>query len=96
MDLTCRAAYGRDIDSSLLGAAPGTLTGGKKAELTGDVLGYAQQIADNEVAHVRFLRQALGSSAVDRPALNIGEALNFTREGYCETHNLSGIFCTCV
>ncbi|WP_424952113.1 ferritin-like domain-containing protein [Deinococcus sp.] len=38
------------------------------------IQGYAQEIATDELNHVKFLRQVLGSSAVDRPVLDIGPA----------------------
>ena len=36
----------------------------------------AAEIARNEIAHVSFLRQALGAAAVAIPAINIGTAFS--------------------
>ena len=59
-------------------AAPGTVTGGAQANLSGDplVLAYAREIAADETAHVTFLRAAIGSSAVAMPNINIGGGTN--------------------
>jgi hypothetical protein len=50
----------------------GTATGPRKVNFTDPVISqYAQEIAADEIAHVAFLRQALGSAAVAQPAINI-------------------------
>jgi hypothetical protein len=51
----------------------GTVTGGRKVTFTDPaVAGYAREIAGDEIAHVNFLRAALGSSAVAMPSIDVG------------------------
>lgn len=68
------AANGTGLASTLLtgtGTA-GAVTGGRKANLNDPIVAnYAREIAQDELAHVEFLRNALGSGAVAMPALDI-------------------------
>ena len=66
------AATGSGIAANLRGSAPGMLTGGKQVTF-GDatVASYAREIAADETAHVTFLRNQLGTAAVNMPAINI-------------------------
>ncbi len=70
------AVYGHGLseaDSTGVGGPPGAVTGGSKVPFKDKyVLAYATEIANDELNHVRFLRSALGSAAVARPAINIG------------------------
>jgi len=72
-----RAATGSGLATSDIGSNPGAVTGG--AQVTG--LTTAQQNILNEIAydeqqHVRFLRSALGSAAVSRPAIDLTNSFN--------------------
>lgn len=75
------AAFGVGLDASLLGGVgtPGTVAlpagpaGRPRAvNFTDPIIAqYAREIAQDEIAHVRFLRTALGSAAAAQPAINI-------------------------
>ncbi|WP_374293471.1 ferritin-like domain-containing protein [Sphingomonas sp.] len=60
------------------GTAGGTVTGGARVDFTSDpnVGAYAREIAADELAHVQFLRTALGSAAVAMPNINISGDAN--------------------
>ncbi len=68
------AVFGTGLPSSLLGGTGtrGEATGGRKVNFTDTVVRqYAVEIAQDERAHVEFLRTALGAAAVAQPAINI-------------------------
>ncbi|MBX9459539.1 MAG: ferritin-like domain-containing protein [Rhizobium sp.] len=68
------AATGKGLknsDTTGTGAL-GEVKGGKKVKFKSDLIKeYAQEIANDEEAHVKFLRTALGASAVARPTINL-------------------------
>lgn len=67
------ATTGQGIPANLTtgSVAAGPTTGGRQVALSGVVLQVAQEIAADEIAHVVFLRQALGAQAVAKPAINL-------------------------
>ena len=72
-----RAVRGEGLPDDLIGGTtpPGGVSGGRQVEFESDnVRAYAEEIAADELAHVRFLRSALGGAAVSRPAIDIDAA----------------------
>lgn len=68
------AALGAPLSPASTGGVgtAGTVTGGRAVSFTDQVVAqYAREIAQDEINHVLFLRQALGSAAVALPSLNI-------------------------
>ena len=70
------AAFGKGLSDADAGGGPASI-GGKKLVYTGQpidgaVQAYIEEIANDEIAHVQFLRKALGAKAVPRPLINIG------------------------
>lgn len=72
-----RAATGAGLSDADAGSNPGTVTGGSQVAFkTPAIQQYAMEIANDELAHVRFLRSALGSAAVSRPAIDLTNSFN--------------------
>jgi hypothetical protein len=72
-----RAAFGRGLASTDIGGRgnPGGVTGGRRVRFaTAAIREYAEEIAHDEEAHVRFLRSALGSARVARPKIDFTTA----------------------
>jgi hypothetical protein len=66
-----RATTGKGIDAADLGSNPGQVQGGRKVSFQDKAIReFADELAENELAHVRFYRRTLGSQAVDRPAID--------------------------
>ncbi|KAG2501844.1 hypothetical protein HYH03_000342 [Edaphochlamys debaryana] len=68
------AAYGKPIAKSFWGEGGKEPLGCEKAKLSHSYFNVADEIAQDEIAHVRLLRQVLGDKAVDQPLLDIGNA----------------------
>jgi hypothetical protein len=67
-----RAATGTGLQTADIGTNPGTVTGGTKVPgLSSAQQSILNEIAFDEQSHVQFLRKALGSAAVARPALDL-------------------------
>lgn len=69
------ASFGTGLSADLLSGTGtrGEATGGRQATFTDPVVRqYAREIANDEIAHVRFLRMALGSAANAQPPIDIG------------------------
>jgi hypothetical protein len=74
-----RGVYGEGLDDDQIDGVgtPGRVTGGRKVTFeTRLARQYAQEIAHDERAHVDFLRSALGSARVARPAIDLKDAFS--------------------
>lgn len=68
------AATGSPIPDQLRGGGPPSIGCQKAHFYSTDAQAYATELANDEINHVRVLRQALGDAAVAIPQLNIGDA----------------------
>ena len=69
------AVFGQGLPANMLTGvgAQGSVIGGRKVAFQDPVVAqYAKEIALDEIAHVAFLRSALGMSAVAQPQIDIG------------------------
>jgi hypothetical protein len=69
-----RAVTGSGLSDDMVTGTgtPGAVTGGRKVPFkTAVIRKYAEEIASDEKQHVAFLRAALGSAAVSRPAISL-------------------------
>ena len=72
-----RAATGVGLSDADAGSNAGAVTGGTQVTFTNPAIQeYAMEIANDELAHVRFLRSALGSAAVSRPQIDLMGSFN--------------------
>jgi hypothetical protein len=72
-----RAATGQGLSTIDAGSGAGAVTGGSMVSFpTATLQQYAFEIAQDELNHVRFLRKALGSAAVARPAIDLTNSFN--------------------
>ncbi|HEV3410471.1 MAG TPA: ferritin-like domain-containing protein, partial [Chthoniobacterales bacterium] len=67
-----RGTTGKGMDDADAGANPGAVTGGSLVPWQNDDLRQMmEEVAANELAHVRFYRKTLGKDAVSRPAIDL-------------------------
>lgn len=67
-----RGTTGAGMSDADAGSSPGSVTGGKLVPWQNeDLRQMFQEVAENELAHVRFYRTVLGSKAVSRPEIDI-------------------------
>jgi hypothetical protein len=72
-----RAVTGTGLTAADTGASPGATTGGAQVNFTDPAIkAYAMEIAADELAHVQYFRKALGSAAVDKPAIDLMTSFN--------------------
>jgi Ferritin-like domain len=72
-----RAVTGSGLSATDAGSSAGTVTGGMQVTFKTPALQqYATEIANDEQAHVQFLRKALASAAVSRPNIDFTNAFN--------------------
>ena len=66
-----RGTTGEGIDDSDAGSDAGPVTGGKQVSFATPAIGaFMREVAENELAHVRFYRKTLADQAVPRPAID--------------------------
>ena len=68
------AAFGKGLPASMLtgSGSNGKVTGGRQVTFKSKLIKqYAQEIAGDEIAHVTFLRSALGSAKVAQPNIDL-------------------------
>ncbi len=66
-----RGTTGKGISADDAGADAGEVVGGKQVPFEHDPIRlFLEEVAKNELAHVRYYRKTLGKDAVDRPAID--------------------------
>src|SRR5687767_13369699 len=67
-----RGTTGKGMDAADAGTNPGPVNGGRMVPWKNDDLKeFMEEVAQNELAHVRFYRKTLGAQAVPRPAIDL-------------------------
>lgn len=65
------ASFGTDMHPSLVGPTGGPIQGARRANLSTEILAFVQEVARDEVGHVRLMREALGAEAIDCPTIDV-------------------------
>jgi Ferritin-like domain len=77
-----RATTGEGISDADIGANPGKVVGGREVPFEHKpIREFAEELAANELAHVRFYRKTLGKDAVDRPAIDFEQGFAAVAKG---------------
>lgn len=72
-----RGTTGKGLSAADAGVGAGAVTGGSAVTFaTPAFQQYSQEIAADELAHVRFLRSALGTARVSRPVIDLENSFN--------------------
>ena len=72
-----RGTTGRGMADADAGPNPGTVTGGRMVPWqNADLREFMEEVAANELAHVRFYRRVLGNAAVSRPTIDITRSVD--------------------
>lgn len=67
-----RGTTGQGMSAADAGPSPGAVTGGRMVPWqNADLRQFMEEVAQNELAHVRFYRRTLGPAAVSRPTIDI-------------------------
>jgi hypothetical protein len=67
-----RGTTGQGMSDADAGSSPGSVTGGRMVPWQNeDLRQFMEEVAQNELAHVRFYRRVLGSNAVSRPTIDL-------------------------
>lgn len=65
-----RATAGKGISDAEAGSEAASVIGGHEAKFENKAIReFVEELAENELAHVRFCRKTLGRSAISRPAI---------------------------
>jgi hypothetical protein len=66
-----RATTGKGIDDADVGSDASRVVGGHQARFDRqEIREFVEELAENELAHVRFYRKTLGRNAISRPAID--------------------------
>jgi hypothetical protein len=77
-----RGTRGKGLDASEVGSNPGKVTGGDQVTFKNKAIKeFLEEVAENELAHVRFYRKTLGSGAVERPTIDFVSGFDAAAKG---------------